>query len=337
MTASDTRPVRIGILGAARIAPMALLGPAKRVPEAAVVAVAARDPARARAFAAKHGVAKTHASYDELLADPDIDAIYNPLPNSLHHRWTLAALAAGKHVLCEKPFTSNAAEAEDVAAAAATSDRVVMEAFHYRYHPVAARMREIVASGALGSIEHVETWMCIPFLVPGDIRYRLDLAGGATMDVGSYAIHMLRFLAGAEPEVVSAHARLASPHVDRWMRADFRFADGSTGRMTCALCSVTLLKIAAYVRGTAGEMRVFNPVGPQVYHHIKVRTAAGTTVERLTRRPTYEFQLRAFADAVRRGTPVLTPPSDSVATMRVIDAVYDNAGLCRRGADARRA
>ena len=325
--ASDPKPVRIGILGAARIAPMALLAPAKRVPAAAIVAVAARDPARARAFAAKHGIPTIHGSYEALLADPDVDAVYNPLPNSLHHRWTRAALAAGKHVLCEKPFTSNAVEAEEIAAAAATSDRIVMEAFHYRYHPVAARMREVVTSGVLGRIERIETWMCVPFLVPGDIRYRLDLAGGATMDVGSYAIHMLRLLAGAEPDVVAAKARLASPDVDRCMQAEFRFADGSTGRMTSSLCSVRLLKVAARVRGSLGEMRVFNPVAPQFYHRIKVRTAAGTRVERLTREPSYVFQLRAFADAIQRGTPVLTPPSDSVANMRVIDAVYAKAGL----------
>ena len=310
---------------------MALLTPAKRVPGAAIVAVAARDPARARAFAAKHGIPTIHDGYQQLLADPDVDAVYNPLPNSLHHEWTRAALAAGKHVLCEKPFTSNAAEAEDIAGAAATADRVVMEAFHYRYHPVAARMREIVAGGVLGRIEHVETWMCVPFLVPGDIRYRLDLAGGATMDVGSYAIHMLRLLAGAEPEVESADARLASPEVDRCMRAEFRFADGSGGRMTASLCSIRLLKVAARVRGSLGEMRVFNPVAPQFYHHSKVRTAAGTRVERLTREPSYVFQLRAFVGAIQSGTPVLTPPSDSVATMRVIDAVYSKAGLRPRG------
>jgi predicted dehydrogenase len=332
MRASSTAtPVRIGILGAARIAPMALIAPAQRVPEVTIAAVAARDPARARTFAAKHGIPKTHASYDELLADREIDAIYNPLPNSLHRPWTEKALAAGKHVLCEKPFTSNASEAEEVARAAARSDRVVMEAFHYRYHPLAERMREIVTGGTLGRIERIETWMCVPFLVPGDICYRLELAGGATMDVGSYAIHMLRLLAGAEPQVVRARARLSSPQVDRWMQAEVQLPDGSTGCATSSLCSLTLLRIGAYVRGTLGEMRVFNPVAPQFYHRLKVRTAAGTRVERLTREPTYYFQLRAFARAIQQGTPVLTPPSDSVANMRVIDAVYEKAGLRPRG------
>src|SRR2546422_5295627 len=128
-------PLRFGILGAARIAPMALVRPAQRVPEASVLAVAARDPERARRFAARHGIPRVHPSYDALLADPEIDAIYNPLPNALHAPWTIRALAAGKHVLCEKPFAANAAEAGGMARAAERSGRGLMEAFHSRYHP----------------------------------------------------------------------------------------------------------------------------------------------------------------------------------------------------------
>src|SRR5262249_20853387 len=132
--------VRIGILGAARIAPSAVIKPAQHCAEATVAAVAARDRSRAEAFAAKHGVPNVRDSYDALIADPEIDAIYNPLPNGLHAEWTIAALEAGKHVLCEKPFTANTKEAEDVAGVATRAGRVVMEAFHYRYHPLAHRM-----------------------------------------------------------------------------------------------------------------------------------------------------------------------------------------------------
>src|SRR5436190_4863666 len=147
----DAQPVRIGILGAARIAPAGVVKPARANPEAEVVAVASRDAERARRFAEKHRVPKVHANYDELLLDDQIDAVYNPLPNGLHARWTIAALEAGKHVLCEKPFTSNAAQAREVAAAA--GELVVMEAFHYRYHPMALRMEEIVHSGELGEVQ----------------------------------------------------------------------------------------------------------------------------------------------------------------------------------------
>src|SRR4051794_40484262 len=142
--------LRIGILGAARIAPMAVVRPAKKVPEVTIAAVAARDPKRAATFAKRHGIDKTHTSYAELIADPDIDAIYNPLPNGLHAEWTLRALAAGKHVLCEKPFASNEAEARTVADAAAASGLVVMEAFHYRYHVLAQKMLDAVQGGRLG-------------------------------------------------------------------------------------------------------------------------------------------------------------------------------------------
>ena len=148
-------PLRIGTLGAARITPMALTRPAAKRNDAVVVAVAARDRAKADRFAAKHGIAKVHDSYDALLADPTVEAVYNPLPNGLHGKWTIAALEAGKHVLCEKPFTADADEAEAVAAVAARTGLVVMEAFHYRYHPLAHRLREILDSGAIGPVRRV--------------------------------------------------------------------------------------------------------------------------------------------------------------------------------------
>ena len=161
-----------------------------------------------------------HDSYAALLADPDIDAVYNPLPNGLHAEWTIAALEAGKHVPCEKPFTANATEAEAVAATVDRTGLVVMEAFHYRYHPMAQRMREIVESGELGTTRRVETALCFPLPKFSDIRYQYDLGGGATMDVGSYTVHLARLLGGEEPAVRSAEARLHSADVDRAIRAE---------------------------------------------------------------------------------------------------------------------
>jgi len=305
--------------------------PARQVPEVNIVAVAARDAARAQKFAAKHGIARVHSSYDALLADPDIDAVYNPLPNGLHCEWTIKALQAGKHVLCEKPIAANAAEAERMAAAARQAGRVLVEAFHWRYHPLAARMRAIVDSGELGTIRHIETHFCIPLLIPGDIRFRLDLAGGATMDTGCYAISILRFLAGTEPDVVRAAAKQLSLGVDRYMAADFAFADGRSGRMTCSLLSAALLRMTAFVRGDGGELSVFNPIVPQFYHRLKVRTGNGTRVEHVNGDATYTHQLRAFAAAVRDGTPVPTGPDHGIANMKVIDAVYLKAGMQPRG------
>jgi predicted dehydrogenase len=324
--------LKLGILGAARIAPMALIAPARETPEVEVACVAARDRARAEAFARKHGIPRVAESYDAMLADPAIAAVYNPLPNSLHAEWTVRALEAGKHVLCEKPFTANEAEARRVAEVAARTGLVVMEAFHWRYHPLAERMRAIVAGGELGAVRRIETAMCIPLPLPGDIRYRLDLAGGALMDTGSYSVSMLRHLSGAEPTVESAEARLSSPGVDRYMEAELRFEDGRTGRITCSLWSSVLLRIRAKVVGELGTMDVLNPAAPQFYHHVTVRTRDGKRRERVARLPSsYTCQLRAFAAAVLRGESIPTGPEDAVKNMRVIDDVYRAAGLSPRG------
>ena len=319
--------MRIGILGAARIAPLALINPAKENSEVVVGAVAARDVPRARAFAAKHDIARVHADYDKLIADPELDAVYNPLPNGLHGRWTRAALAAGKHVLCEKPFTANAAEARDIADLAAQSDRVVMEAFHYRYHPLALRVEQIIASGELGKLQRVEAAMCFPLPKSSDIRYNYSLAGGATMDAGCYAVHMVRTFGGETPEVVSAQAKLRDPRVDRAMTAEVRFAGGHTGRVRCSMWSSRLLDLSAHVVGDCGELRVLNPVLPQIFHRLSVRSADGRRVERFGRRTSYAYQLDAFAAAVLRGEPVKTTPEDAVENMTVIDAIYRAAGL----------
>lgn len=318
--------VRIGVLGAARIAPAALIEPARLVPSAEVVAVAARDLGRAEDFARKHGIRTAYRDYRALLDDQRIDAIYNPLPNGLHGRWTLAALEAGKHVLCEKPFTANAEEARTVAAAARTSGLVVMEAFHYRYHPLARRLRELITAGELGTLQHVSTAMCFPLPVFSDIRYDYGLAGGALMDAGCYAVHLARLL-GGEPEVISAVAKLRDPRVDRAMTAELRFPGGHTGTVTCSMWSRDVLRMSARVVGDHGELRVLNPYAPQFGHRLAVRVGDHRRVEHFSRRPTYAYQLSAFVAAVLDGVPPLTPPEDSIATMTVIDAIYRAAGL----------
>ncbi|GHF60901.1 putative dehydrogenase [Amycolatopsis bartoniae] len=319
--------LRIGVLGAATIAPAAVVRPAVREADVEVTAVAARDVARARAFAGKHGIPTVHGSYAALLSDPDVDAVYNPLPNGLHGRWTLAALEAGKHVLCEKPFAANAEEAEAIAAR--TNGLVVMEAFHYRYHPLVGRMLRLLPE--LGEIRRIDTWFSFPLLPKNNIRWDLRLAGGATMDAGCYAVHLLRTLAGAEPEVRQAKAKLRFPGVDRSMHAEFLFPDGREGSISVSLLSHRLLTAGARVLGSRGEMRVLNPFMPQVAHRLTVRTGGTRRVESVPRQPsTYTAQLRAFAGAVLRGEPYPTGVDDAVANMRVLDACYAAAGLPRR-------
>ncbi|MHB8680945.1 MAG: Gfo/Idh/MocA family protein [Acidimicrobiales bacterium] len=321
-------PIRIGVLGAARIAPAAIVRPAHAVDEVEVTTVAARDKARADAFAAEHGIGRVLTDYQALVDDPDLDAVYIPLPNGLHGRWTMAALAAGKHVLCEKPFTANAEEARTVQAAAeAAPSLVVMEAFHYRYHPLFRRVRQLLDEGAIGRVRHIDTALCFPLPMRKDIRWQLGLAGGALMDAGCYTVHMLRHLAGSEPEVEGAECKLMSPGVDRFMRARYRFADGTTGRTTCSMLSAQLIRVGFRVRGDAGELRALNPLAPNMYHRLSWRGPKGRFSERVTRRHTYEFQLEAFADAVLRGVPPITGVADALSNMSVIDDVYRAAGL----------
>ncbi len=318
--------LRIGILGAARIAPAACIKPAQRTDGVEVVAIAARDESKARAFATKHNIDRVHASYRDLLDDPEIDAIYNPLPNGLHGAWTLRSIDAGKHVLCEKPFAANATEATMVTEAIEAQDKVVMEAFHYRYHPMMLRALEVIASGELGEITGIDTTMCIPLPLRNDIRYQIGLAGGALMDIGCYAVHLWRSLAGAEPSVVSARSKTLSAGIDRWTTATFAAGDIS-GSMTCALLSASVLRLSAKVTGTEGTMSLFNPLGPQAYNRTKITTGSGSRVEHAVRIPTYSFQMEAFRDAIVTGAAFPTTPRDTIATMSVIDNVYEAADL----------
>ncbi|MBO0675914.1 Gfo/Idh/MocA family oxidoreductase [Mycolicibacterium sp. S2-37] len=324
--ADGASPVRIGILGASSFAPTTLLDPARENPEVAVVAVGARDTSSAQAFAAEHGIPKAHGSYEALVADPDVDAVYILLPTSMHGRWTRAALAAGKHVLCEKPFTANAAEARQIADLAAASDRVVMEAIQFRHHPLTLRVEQVIASGELGTLERVDVALCVLLPKFSANCYNYAFAGGAMMDAGSYAVNMLRTFGGSTPEVVSAKAKLRDPRVDRAMAADVRFDDGHTGRVRCALWSGAI-RASARVVGDRGRLRVLSPAAPHLFPWLSIRSDNGRWVERFPRRATYAYQLDHFAAAVLRGEPVRTTPSDAVENMTVIDEIYRAAGL----------
>jgi len=333
-----TPVLRIGILGTARISLPALIAPARHVSEALVTAVAARDAARAEAFALSHGLAVTYGSYDELLADPDIDAVYNPLPNSLHGPWTMRAIAAGKHVLCEKPFASNAAEAEHVAAAAEASGLVVMEAMHYRYHPLIHRMTEIIRDGTLGPPRHIQCWTS--FVIPDltDIRYDYRLGGGALMDGGCYAIDFIRLVANGEPSVTGALADPlpgGSPLVDRAMAVRLT-GDGLDAWFDSAFTRNGEFRAEAHVVGEDGDLRLSDFI--LAHRGRLVATRHGSVVadeqgagDMGLSETTYVWQLRAFAAAVLRGEPFPTTAANAAGTMRLIDEAYAAAGLPTRG------
>ncbi|HMD24806.1 MAG TPA: Gfo/Idh/MocA family oxidoreductase [Streptosporangiaceae bacterium] len=330
-------PLRIGVLGTARIATTALLGPAASVPEVTVAAVAARDRSRALAYAQEYQIPVAYDSYDALLADPDIDAVYNPLPNSLHGPWTLMAIAAGKHVLCEKPFASNAAEAARVADAAAASGLVVMEAMHYRYHPLIRRLSEL--PGELGPVRHIQCWTSFVISDPGDIRYDYALGGGALMDGGCYAIDCLRLLGPGEPSVTAAVADPLSLSgesssgavADRAMAVRLAFPGGATGWFESAFTLDGEFRADVHVSCEHGTVWVQDFIRAHLGHLVAVRNGSVLADERGAGDTTYAEQLRAFAGAVGTGATVPTSAAHAVTTMRLIDDAYRAAGLLPRG------
>ncbi|MEZ4557648.1 MAG: Gfo/Idh/MocA family oxidoreductase [Caldilineaceae bacterium] len=245
-----------------------------------------------------------HAGYDALLADPEIDAVYVPLPNNLHAAWSIKALEAGKHVLCEKPMAANGDEARAMARAADATGLALIEAFHYRYHPLAVRAREIVRGGELGAVQHIDAEFCTPSVRPHNIRFRYDLAGGATMDLGCYAIDMIRFLSGEELTVVDAQAKTASPQIDRAMRARFTLTSGATAAMLVSMRSSCVLRALIRVMGERGTMTVITMLLPHFLY-----TPAGRERRRTaaTRSPSQDVDLHLptarlrGASARRRG------------------------------------
>ena len=323
--------LRFGTLGAAGITPAALIEPTKDNDDVVVAAVAARDRSRAEAFAKRHGIETVYDSYDDVINDPSLDVIYNPLPISHHLEYSIKALRAGKHVLCEKSFSMNAHEAREMAAVGRETGLVLIEAFHYRYHPVFQRALEIVESGVLGALNHIEARFIVGTPREDNIRMIVETGGGATMDMGCYPISWLRHITGQEPRVVSATAEVGIPQIDLSLDVEYELADGLTAKTSG---SMSHPGFAADMRIEAenGELFVQNPLVPQHGNRIKL-TINGEVQqdEELTRRPTYSYQLEAFVDAVRNGTKLPTDADDAIKQMEVIDAAYTAAGLLPRG------
>lgn len=327
--------IRFGALGAARITPAALLEPARRHPGVEVRAIASRSRRRARSMAAKGGVREVLGDYREVVEHPEVDAIYIALPNSHHREWTLRALAAGKAVLCEKPFAANEREAKEMAEAAGRAGLLLVEAFHHRYHPVFERALEICRSGAIGDLRRLSGVFHGPVRSRRRFRrnLRLDYAtgGGATMDRGCYPLSWLRHLTGEEPEVVSAEAVVGPPEIDLRLDAELAFPDGVTGTISSSMRREDPPRAELVVEGSRGTLTVVNPLTPQFGHQIRIETGGSPAIETLTRRATYDFQLAAFARAFRTGERLPTDAADAVAQMRLVDAAYRAAGLRVRG------
>lgn len=328
--------VRLGLIAASRIAVPAVVEPVGQVDGVELVAVAARDLGRARQSADEWGADRAYGSYAEVIADPDVDAVYVGTPASLHREWAIAAIDAGKHVLCEKPFAANADDARLIAAAAAASDVVVMEAFHWRYHPYARQIRDVLDSGVLGRIDRIEAVFDIPDgrIARDDIRWNLPLGGGATMDLGCYPIQWVRFAAGADPDVVSADAVCPVEGVDGSLVAELRWPSGVTGSIGSSMIADGDHVVASLrVTGELGTMLATNPLAPQNGgSSITVDTSDGTEIHEVDGSATYLHQLIAFRDAIVAGAEFPTTADDGVRNMEIVDACYRAAGLDPRPA-----
>jgi predicted dehydrogenase len=324
--------LRIGVLGASRIAESSIVGPAAELGHR-LVAVAARDPQRAAAFADKYGVERAVASYQDVIDDPEVDVVYNPLANSLHAPWNLAAIAAGKPVLSEKPFARDQAEARRVADAATAAGITVLEGFHYYFHPVTQRAFTLAADGAVGEVTHVEVRMAMPAPDDGDPRWSFDMAGGALMDLGCYGLHIMRTLGrlsvpglDGRPSVTRAHAEQRTPDVDAWCDVQLGFPGGATGLSANSMVADDY-SFTIRIVGKAGELLVHDFIRPNRDDGLTLSTPTGATVERLGTRSSYTYQLEAFADHVQRGCALPFGTEDAVANMVMVDSAYRAAGL----------
>ena len=278
-------------------------------------------------FAEKHGVERVLGSYADVIADPEVNAIYNPLANSLHAPWNLAAIAAGKPVLSEKPFARNRSEAKRVAEAAQAAGVTVMEGFHYLFHPVTRRALELATDGTIGDMHHVEVRMAMPAPEASDPRWSFDMAGGALMDLGCYGLHIMRRL--GHPSIIRAHAKERSPGVDEWCDVELGFPGGATG-LTANTMVAPDYSFTLRIVGTQGDVFVHNFIKPNEDDRLTIRTPAGTRVEHHGTRPSYSYQLEAFAAHVLHGTPLPIDTADSMENMAYVDAAYRAAGMAPR-------
>ncbi len=320
-----TAPIRIGLLGASRIARTAVIAPVRDNPEFIVAAVAARDPGRARAYAAEHDIAHVADDYAALVRRDDLDLIYNALPPAGHAQWTITALEAGKAVLCEKPFARNAAEARSMVQAAKARRGVLIEAFHYRFHNVMRAAVALAREGALGELKSAEAVFEIPIAwTPGELRWSADQGGGALMDLGTYTVHALRSVIGAEPKVINAEG-VFEDGVDAAMRADLMFPGEVAGAISCSM-TVAAPRATLTVRGSRGRLEIVNFLAPQLGCRFTTVIDGEERRHGVEGPTTYAAQLSHLHEVMSGKVAPLTGGQDAIANMTVIDAVYAAAG-----------
>src|SRR5580658_819213 len=316
---------RIGLLGASKIARGAVIAPAKDNPDFEVVAVGARDAARARAYADEHGIAHVSGSYAELIARDDIDVVYNALPPAGHAEWSIAALEAGKTVLCEKPFAMNAGEAKAMTAAAERTGQLLIEAFHYRFHNVIRRAETLLKDGAIGRVTRATAeFKGTIARTPDELRWRRDLGGGGLMDLGCYPTHALRTLIGAEPRIVSAEATF-DDGVDVDLSAKLEFPNGVTAALACAMVSPSF-SAPLRIEGENGSLEIINYLAPQMGCRFTVTIDGRAEAQNVDGPSTYAAQLIHLGEVLDGKAKPLTGGADAIGNMTAIDAIYAAAG-----------
>lgn len=317
--------VRWGVLSTANIGRAAVNPAIQASSNGELIAVASRDGERARAFADEHGIPRSHGSYEALLEDPELDALYIPLPNSMHRTWTIRAAEAGKHVLCEKPLALDSSECDEMAAAAEEAGVLLMEAFMYRFHPRTEQVVSMLRGGRVGDLRSVRSAFTFRLQNPDNIRLDPDLGGGALMDVGCYCVNVSRTLAGSEPVEASATARWTDRGVDDELTGVLRFEGGLTAHFDCSL---TMERCEYYeAAGTGGHLRVESAFLPGTSETVVEEHRGRSEVTRRAVEGFDEYRLMVehFAECVVRGEAVRYPPSEAAANMRAIEALYRSA------------
>ena len=315
--------VRWGVLSTADIGMSKVTPAIQRARGCEVVAIASRDATRSSEAATRLGIERAHASYEALLADEHVDAVYIPLPNDQHAHWTIKAAEAGKHVLCEKPLALSAAQAEEMAAACAEAGVRLQEAFMYRHHPSWVEAVRLVRAAAIGELQAVQTWFSYFNDDPTNIRNRVEHGGGAVMDIGCYPVNVARMLFQAEPSAVAARVtRDPVMGVDTLTSAVLEFPGG--GQSSFSVC----IRCEPYQRvnivGTEGRVEIeipFNIPGDRETRIFMSREGASPQTVTFAPADQYTIQAELFSQAILEGTDVPVPVSDAVANMHVIDAI----------------
>ncbi len=320
--------MRIGLLGAARITSEAIIAPARVMPSAVLQGVAARDRRRAKAFAQQHGVATIFDDYASLVNATDIDLIYNALPINLHAEWTIKALQARKHVLCEKPLAMNVDEAKRMVEVASVSGVRLIEAFHHYHHPTFQIFLDWISSGAIGDIREIEAEFNVSIADNGaDIRHRPEAGGGAMMDLGCYPVNWALSVTNALPSSITASASLTPSGVDESMTAQLVFANGITAKLAASMAPDHPFSATLRVVGAKGEINFSNPLAPHTGASLQMTLDDQLTTAPSNRISTYTHQLSTVLDAIEADTPLPMEGSGLLRQQETLDAIYAAAGL----------